>query len=74
MKLEMGIGVVLMVKLVVKSLLLEQVQEAQKVDEALVQEVHKVEKGGIGDFRVKYDVILEFRGRVCIPMNPGIKE
>lgn len=60
---------VLLANLKVKPLLLEQIQEAQNVDEELARKVHRHKKGEANESKVWDDSILEFQGRVSVPRD-----
>lgn len=64
---------VLLATFTVRPSLFDQIRESQKADKELRDEVQKLKKGETSEFRLREDDILEFRGRVCIPKDTGLK-
>ena len=61
---------ILLAHLSARSLLVEQTQEEQKMDEELLREMHKLENGEDSSFRIRADGTLEFQSRLCVPKDP----
>ena len=44
------------------------------MDEELLREMHKLEKGEDSGFRILADGTLEFQGRVCVPKDSALRK
>ena len=73
-KLVVKAGGALLSHLRVRYLLVEQTQEEQKMDEELLREMHKLEKGEDNHFRIRADGTLEFQGRLCVPKDSALRK
>ncbi|XP_075088504.1 uncharacterized protein LOC142170482 [Nicotiana tabacum] len=58
----------------VKPVLLEQVQEAQKLDEKLVKRVEEVQNGRELDFSLRKDGTLFYKNRLCVPNDDELRK
>ena len=74
MKLEVEANGVLLAHLSARSPLVELIREQQKMDEELLQEMHKLEKGEENGFTIRADGTLEFQSRVCVPKDSAIRK
>ena len=74
MKFVVKANLVLLAHLSARSLLVKQIQEKQKIDEELLREMHKLEKGEDNGFRIRADGTLEFQGRLCVPKDPALRK
>ncbi|XP_049368376.1 uncharacterized protein LOC125833271 [Solanum verrucosum] len=57
----------------VKPILLEQVKEAQKLDEKLVKLTREVQNGGKLDFTLTEDGVLFYQNMLCIPNDDKLR-
>ncbi|XP_075112237.1 uncharacterized protein LOC142182147 [Nicotiana tabacum] len=58
----------------VKPVLLEQVQEAQKLDEKLVKWVEEVQNGRESNFSLRKDGTLFYKNRLCVPNEDELRK
>ena len=56
-----------------ESTLLERIREAQKTDPELEELRAKVSAGKANDFKISESGMLRFGGRICVPMDAGIR-
>ena len=56
-----------------ESTLLERIREAQKTDPELEELRAKVSAGKANDFEISESGMLRFSGRICVPMDAGIR-
>ena len=58
----------LVANFVVRPILVDQIKGKQMQDDALVEEVHKIMNGEIGEnFQITQDGVLTMKGKVCVP-------
>ena len=73
-KLVVEAGGALLAHLSARSLLVEQIREKEKMDEELLREMHKLEKGEDSGFRIRADGTLEFQGCLCVPKDLTLRK
>ena len=73
-KLMVEVGEALLAHLSARSLLVEQIREKQKMDNELLREMLKLEKGEDSGFRICADGTLEFQGHLCVPKDPALQK
>ena len=56
-----------------ESTLLERIREAQKTDPKLEELRAKVSAGKANEFEISKSGMLRFSGRICVPMDAGIR-
>ena len=73
-KLVIEANGVLLAHLSARSPLVELIREKQKMDEELLREMHKLEKGAENGFGIRADGTLEFQGRLCVPKDSALRK
>lgn len=61
-------------KLVLESVTLPRVLEAQQQDRLLQQVKRRIEEGKVSEFSMDSSGVVRFRGRLCVPQNAKVKD
>ena len=64
---------VILENIVVKSVLLDHIKEAQEKDHEVQKWLEKVKKGKKSDFNLGTNGVLRFRNRIVVPKDEGFK-
>jgi hypothetical protein len=72
-ELSLNSSGVLIANLRVETVIKKKIFEAQQTDTQILHWVEEVKKGSQFEFKVSKDGILRFRGRICVPDDPKVK-
>ena len=73
-QLESALDGALIASFMVRPTLVDRIQELQKSDERLKQELQKLQSGEKGDFQLKDDGTIVMKGRICVPKDEELRK
>jgi hypothetical protein len=72
-ELSLNSSSVLIANMRVEPVIKKKIFEAQQTDPQILHWVEEAKKGSQFEFKVSNDGILRFRGRICVPDDPKVK-